>query len=329
MDPYPRTPEMIYGAKMKERLGQLGEVVEHFGSRAPDGLVERHLERMEILIGQTTMGAQRLEKAVQLRAIINVKGNWEPNIDYQLAAEKGIHVLSAAPAMAPAVAEWTLAAMLCLGRGIPEGSRLFQEGSEKYGIGGTRNSRSLVNANVGLIGFGNLGRCLVPMLSGFNCKIHAYDPWLEEAELSKYGVAKAGLEELLGQSEFITIFAGATTKNQGFLSRELLELIASPATVVVLASRAAVVDFDALVELGANGKLRLAVDVFPEEPVAKDSPWRGMSSILWSSHRAGADMSSYALMRSMVCEDTEAILAGGEPGKLQRAPLQASLYNSI
>ena len=72
-------------------------------------LVESHLRRMTIIIGQTAMDRDRLDRAPNLRAILNVKANWEPNIDYEECHARGIHVLSAAPAMAPAVAEYCVA----------------------------------------------------------------------------------------------------------------------------------------------------------------------------------------------------------------------------
>ena len=329
LDAYPRTTEMIYDAQMQSDLAALGHVEAHWDSPAPDDWIDSLLPETVILVGQTRMDAERLQRAPKLRAIINVLANWRPNIDYPRAHSLGIHVLSAAPAMAPAVAEWTLGALLDLQRGITIADRKFRNGQEHYGIAGCRDSRTLRNATVGLIGFGNLGQSLLPLLRPFECSVKVYDPWLSANYLASCGIEAWPLERLLGQCDCIAILAGATTENQGFLDRDRLSMIALD-TAVVLVSRAAVVDFDALVQLASAGKFRLAVDVYPEEPVATTSTWRTNEAILWSSHIAGADPSSYALMRAMVLDDITQILAGYQPQRLQPAISdRAAIMNSI
>ncbi len=318
LDPHPRTPEMIFDASVQDGLGRLGRVVSHFGSRAPASMVEDSLADMEILIGQTDMPAARLQRAAKLRAIVNVKGNWEPNIDYACAQERGVSVLTVAPVMAPAVAEWVVGAFIDLGRGLAAADRDFRRGRERYGLDGCRKSRTLHEAKVGLVGMGNLGRALLPLLRGFTGNIAAYDPWMSSASLERLGARACSLDEILAESAFIAILAGATVENQGFLGRSKLAAIKAD-SIVVLASRAAVVDFDALIELGAQGRFRLAVDVYPEEPVEPESAWREAGPILFSAHRAGADPRSYRLMREAVLEDVGRILAGEQPQRLQRA----------
>lgn len=81
MDPFPRTEEMVYTPETAHALDDLGEVVTHFGSRAPDAMVEEILPRVAVVIGQTAMPAERIRRAAKLRAIINVKANWETNVD--------------------------------------------------------------------------------------------------------------------------------------------------------------------------------------------------------------------------------------------------------
>ena len=329
MDPHPRTAEMVYDVDTATRLKSMFRVAEHIGEPAPDDEVDRLLPEVSVIIGQTRMDAVRLERAPKLRAIVNVLGNWRPNIDYVRASELGVHVLSAAPAMAPAVAEWTLAALLDLRRGVTACDRKFRAGEERYGIEGCRASRTLRGSWLGMVGFGNLGRELLKLVEPFGCEVLVHDPWLPPDFLKEMGVVPTGLEELLSTCDSIVILAGATTENQGFLDRELLGMV-TPDTSVVLASRAAVVDFDALVEYAGKGRFRLAVDVFPSEPVGKDSLWRDMGQILWSSHVAGADPSSYALMREMVVEDVAQVISGNRPMRLQAAdPQRAAMMNSI
>ena len=159
-DPYPRTEDMVFPESVAREFAALGRVVTHFGSRAPAEMVERALPEVEVIVGQTAMPRDRLDRAPNLKAILNVKGNWEPNIDYAEAHRRGIHVLSAAPAMAPAVAEFCLAQAISLGRGLVAADAKFRKGTEKWGIAGNVDSCSLLGSSVGLVGFGNLGKVL-------------------------------------------------------------------------------------------------------------------------------------------------------------------------
>ena len=327
-DPFPRTEAMVFTADVAEELDQLARVVTHFGSRAPSDLVDSVLAEVVIIVGQTDMPKERLERAPNLKAILNVKANWEPNIDYLEAQRRGIYVLSAAPAMAPAVAEACVGYAIALARRTLQADQKFRTGNEAYGISGNEDAYSLFDAAVGLIGFGNLARELVPLLKPFGCNIAAYDPWLSERYLATQGVRAASLESVLTENQFIFILAGVTTENEGFINREKLNLIQQDAAVI-LASRAEIVDFDAFVEFAAAGKYRAAIDVFPQEPVPKDAAFRQADNILFTSHLAGGLHSSYARIRDMMLDDIRQILAGQPPLRMQRAePQQAAMMRS-
>ena len=328
MDPYPRTQEMVYTPDCAAALDQMGEVVAHWGSRAPDDLVEANLDRMTILIGQTAMDRDRLDRAPNLRAILNVKANWEPNIDYEACQARGIHVLSAAPAMAPAVAEYCLAQAIVSLRGLGNADALFRSGQEAYGIAGNQSARSLFGAEVALVGYGNLGRALVPLLRPFGVQLSVYDPWLSDGYLRAEGVEPAGLEVAISQSDVLFLLAGVTTENEGFLTRSRLASIRQDATVV-LASRAEIVEFDAFLELAASGAFRAVVDVFPQEPVPKISPWRSNDGTLFSAHLAGGLKASYARIREAMLDDIGQILKDHPPLRMQRAnPKHAAAMRS-
>ncbi len=328
LDPHPRTEEMVYTVDAIAALDELGEVVSHFGSRAPASLVESVLPRVEIIIGQTDMPRERLDRAPKLRAILNVKANWEPNIDYAEAQARGIHVLSAAPAMAPAVAEFCLGQAIALSRGLTEGDRLFRAGREAYGINGARSHYGLLEATVGLIGYGNLGRALAPLLRPFGGRILVHDPWLSDHYLRSQMLEPVALDELLRRAQVIFVLAGVTTENEGFLDRDKLALI-QPDSSIVLASRAEVVDFAALIDMATSGRLRAAIDVYPEEPVAADDPIRAADNVLFTAHLAGALKASYARIRAAMLDDTTQILNGMPPMRMQRAePRLAAMARS-
>ncbi len=328
IDPFPRRREMILDDAAWTELESLGRIVSHFGAPMADADVDAVLPEATIIIGQTALPPELLAKAETLQAVINVKGNWEPNIDYQGCQRRGIWVLSIAPAMAPAVAEACLGFAIDLGRGTLAADRAFRAGTERYGIAGNQDSYSLYDADVGFVGFGNLGRALRPLLTPFGCRVSVYDPWLSPGYLQSQDCRAATLDEVLGRSRYLFILAGATTQNEGFLDRAALATIA-PDTSVILASRSEVVDFEGFVDLAEAGHFRAAIDVFPEEPVASDDRLRNSTSIVLSSHRAGGIWASYGRICDMMMDDIRQILAGHPPMRLQRAdPRQAPMMRS-
>ncbi|CAA9335504.1 MAG: D-3-phosphoglycerate dehydrogenase [uncultured Microvirga sp.] len=280
------------------------------------------------VLGQTDLPAERLARAVNLRALINVEGNFLPNVDYQDCFRRGIDVLSIAPVFALPVAEMALGLALDLARGITPGDQAMRDGREAYGLAGNRDAFLLTGATIGLIGFGQLGRALNRLLAGFRAEILVHDPWLPASAMREDGCRPAALDELLAGSRVVFVFASATQENRHFIGRRELNLM-QPGAALVLASRAAVVDFPALMEAAESGRLRVATDVFPQEPVPPEDPVR-TSRLLLSSHRAGGIPEAFHDLGERVLDDLDLILRGLPPVRLQAARSQtARLMRSI
>src|ERR1700745_3364474 len=267
IDPLPRTMAMIFDAAAQRRLGDIAHLTIFDSGPMPAAVLEAALPDAEILIGQSDMPRERLERAKRLRAIFNVEGNFLPNIDYQYCFEHEIRVLIASPAFAVAVAESALGLALDLARGISRNHGKFKTRSEDYGLESNQGCHLFTGLKVGIIGFGDLGRTFRPLVQPFRCPVTVYDPWLPSREILRYDCEPASLGEGLAWSDAIFVFAGVTTENQGFLGQHELDLI-RPGGLFILMSRAAVVDFEALTEAVRNGRLRLATDVFPEGPLS-------------------------------------------------------------
>jgi phosphoglycerate dehydrogenase-like enzyme len=176
----------------------------------------------------------------------------------------------------------------------------------------------LYGKQAGFVGFGSLGRSLQPLLTPFGCRISAYDPWLTPGFLRSQGVEPATLEEIMERSQVIFVLASPTSENTAMISRAHLELI-QPGAVLVLISRAHVVDFDALTEMVLAGRFRAAIDVFPAEPLPPDHPIRRASGAVLSAHRAGSVKEGLWTIGEMVVDDLEAIVRGLPPQRLQAA----------
>jgi phosphoglycerate dehydrogenase-like enzyme len=317
VDPHPRTLELLFNPEDLKRLKSLVRMTVWEGSRMPAAMVEKHLANTTILIGQPDLPRERLMRAAQLKAVINVEGNPQPNVDYECCFERGIHVLNVGVAFGTAVAEMALGMALASIRGIPEADRLFRRGKEVYGRFSNQESFLLSSAEVGFVGFGNLGRALLKLLQPFHCRVRVYDPWLPDRWLADAGMEPAPLETVLRTSRVVFVLAGATSENQAMLGARQLDLLPRAASLV-LVSRASLVDFDALTKRLASGEIRAAVDVFPVEPFLKSHPIRKLPNVILSAHRAGSLSAAYRLMGEMIVDDVGQILKGLPPIRLQR-----------
>ncbi len=317
-DGYPRTVELLFTDTDLARLKALVDLTVWTDGLMPAEQVDKHLPDVAVIIGQTALSRERLERAKRLKAIINVEGNFPTNIDYEYCFARGIHVLNGGSAFGTAVAEMALGLALALARGIPEADRLFREGKEVYGRYSNQSAFLLSGADVGLIGFGNLGRALRRLLEPFRCRLRVHDPWLPAGFLAELGMIPTSLEDVLAVSRMVFVTAGVTVENRAMLDEHHLGLMPKGACLV-LVSRAALVDFDAVTRKLAAGDIRAAIDVFPEEPFAKDHPIRHLDNVILSAHRAGGVSVAYQLMGEMVADDVAQILRGLPPVRLQRA----------
>lgn len=227
-------------------------------------------------------------------------------------------MLNCGPAYAEAVAELALGLALDLGRGISQADRRFREGTERYLFAGNDAVVSLFRARVGLVGFGSLGRELLPLLAPFRCQVSIYDPWLPASVIAKAGAAAVDLDTVLTGSEFLFILAGVTSENEGFLNAGRLARVAE-GCCFVLVSRAAVVDFDALLDQVERGRFMAAIDVWPVEPMPAGSRARRMEELVLSAHRAGGIRSAFYEIGEMICDDLGLIMQGLAPVRMQPA----------
>lgn len=320
-DPWPRTGPLIFTPELRQRFEALGRIVTVADGEKgplPPEIVEAALPEVIAIVGQTDLPADRLDRASSLKAVINVEGNFLQNIDYAACFARGVQVLGVAPAFALPVAEMALGLALSLARGIVPGDRSMREGREQYGLAGNRESFLLTGATIGLIGCGQLGRALLPLLSPFHPRLLIHDTWLSVGAIRELHAESVSLDCVLSEARAIFVFAGVTAENRGFLSRAKLELIRLDA-VFLLMSRADVVDFEALVDLVEAGRFRGAVDVFPIEPVPAEARVRRVDNLLLSAHRAGGIPQAFSRMGEMVLEDLALILAGLPPVRLQAA----------
>jgi phosphoglycerate dehydrogenase-like enzyme len=316
---------LIFSTVIRAELEESFEVVVVAGD---DARFDELLPDAFAVIGQPDLPAGRVRQAQKLKAVLNIEGNFFPNVDYEACFEQQIRVLSCGPVYAQPVAEYALGLALDLARGITQADRDFRAGRERYTHDGTTGSVLLRHADVGLIGMGNLGRALLPLLRPFAPRVRVYDPWVPARALADLDVEPTDLDELLAASTFVFVLAASTTENAQLLDARRLALIPTSGRLV-LVSRAAAVDFGALYERVSAGHLLAAVDVWPDEPVPADDPARSLDGLVLSAHRAGGIPSAFPLIGEMVVDDLRQLAVGLPPLRMQIAvPELVSRYRN-
>jgi phosphoglycerate dehydrogenase-like enzyme len=318
VDPHGRTMDEIFSPADRARLHDLVEVVWGRDEAMPAEVARAALEDALAIVSSGWRYGELPAEARRLRAIIDVGGGFPPTLDYAQCFARGIRVLTAAPGFGPQVAEMALAMALAASREIVVGDMAMRQGEERWLHAGNATTFLLYGQPVGFVGFGSIARCLQPLLAPFGCPISAYDPWLGQGYLRSQGIEPVGLEQLLQTSRLIFVLASPSAENRALLSRELLEQI-QPGAVLVLISRAHVVDFDALTELVLAGRFKAAIDVFPQEPLPGDHPIRRASGAVLSAHRAGSVREGLWDLGRLVVDDLEALARGLPPQRLQQA----------
>lgn len=316
-DPEPRVTDEIFSQDDLARLRACHEVTEWQGEDR-DEFYARQLPKTEILISQQPMELDRLSLAHKLRAIFNVETNFLPNVDYPECFRRGIHVLAPGAVFAAPVAEMALGMALSLARNIHGEHSAFLTGQEKWLFEGNRHSELLAGSTVGIIGLGDLGRALFRLLAPFGCRVQVFDPWLPPGHLERQGVVPVGFDALMSGNRFVFVMATITTDNAGMIDARALGLM-QPGAMLLLMSRAAAADFGALTAAAASGRVRVATDVFPVEPLPKNDPIRLVPNMLFSPHRAGALTFALREIGTRVLEDMDLIAQCLPPVACRRA----------
>ncbi|HUH49896.1 MAG TPA: hydroxyacid dehydrogenase [Mycoplana sp.] len=315
--PEPRTLDLIFTPEALGRLKANYRIVE----ADPENIArldDSVLSAARYIIGQPPLSAETLGRMPELRCILNVESNLINNMPYDILFSRGIHVVTTGQVFAEPVAELGLALALNLARGVIDADVDFREGRERWGGEGNTGARLVSGSDIGIIGFGDLGKALNRVLSGFRARIRVFDPWLPPSILTEAGVEAASLDAVLSQSDFVFVVAAVTSENKGFLGADAFARMRKGAAFILL-SRADVVDFDALIAAVESGRIVAASDVYPQEPLEADHPVRRLKGFIRSAHRAGALDTAFKKMGEMVLDDMDLMDRGLPPMRCKRA----------
>lgn len=199
-----------------------------------------------------------------LKCIIRAGAGYD-NIDYVYARSKNIDVMNTPGANSNAVAEEVIAMILAAYRHLIPGditTRAGEWNKKKY------MGRELTRKTVGILGLGNIGRCLVKRLQGFECTVLGYDHFLSRQRALNIGAKPSDLEEIFSTADIISIHVpgGPSTKNM--VNAELIDKMKEGAMLINCA-RYGVVDEEALrAAKDAGKKILYCTDVHPKDTAA-------------------------------------------------------------
>ena len=287
----------------------------------PDDLYSKALPHAcAIIAAQPRLSMDDLASAPNLKVVIEVSGSFPDTIDYQACETAGIEVLSCSPGFRESVAEMGLAMLLAGARGLVDEHEAFRQGSERWLQDRPETDFSLYRSTVGFVGFGQISQEMTRLLAPFGTRVLATDPWLPQEVADRFGVELVPLEKLVTSCRAVIVAAVPTQDNHHLVNADLLAKMPDQ-TVVILLSRAHLLDLDAMVAQVRRGRLRFITDVFPEEPLPAHHPVRQMSDVILSPHRAAAVEGGRHLIGDMILHDLRAILEGDKHRRLAKASL--------
>jgi len=239
-------------------------------------------------------------------------------VDVAAATEHGILVVNTPARNAVAVAELTVGLMLSLLRRIPAAHDMVSSGKWADPTDAYFHMRGseLWRRTVGIVGFGAIGRQVARRLVAFESMVVAYDPYVGSEEMKELGVAKVELDEIMKQSDIITVHCTTTPETVGLISAHRLSLM-KPTAFFVNAASAYVVDESALVQALKERRIAgAAFDVYKNWPVKPDDPILKLENVVLTPHIGGATDESVLRHSQMMAADIERFLRGERPRNL-------------
>jgi glyoxylate reductase len=251
-----------------------------------------------------------LELLPDLRLVANYGVGYDA-IDVEACARRGVAVSNTPDALGRATADLTMALILATRRRIVEGDRFVRDG--KWGtqwVAGALMGDEVAGATLGIVGLGRIGRAVARRAQAFDMRI-VYTRRSEERDA---GVEFRALDDLLRESDIVTLHVPLTDETRAMLDARRLGLLRDGACLVNTA-RGAIVDEQALVAELASGRLRAGLDVFADEPRVPEALLR-LPNVVLLPHIGSATRATREAATAELVANICAALDGREPPNL-------------
>ncbi|CAM3715905.1 phosphoglycerate dehydrogenase [Alkalicoccus chagannorensis] len=253
----------------------------------------------------TKVTAQVLTSMPNLK-IIGRAGVGVDNVDIDAATAHGVVVVNAPDGNTISTAEHTFAMMASLVRSIPQANQSMEDGRwdrKKY------QGAELYGKTLGIIGFGRIGAEIASRARAFRMNVLAFDPFLTQSRAEKNHVTAVSLEEILEQSDVLTVHTPLTKDTKGLLNDETLKQT-KPGVFILNCARGGIIDEDALFRAVESGHVRgAAIDVFEEEP-AQNHPLTKLPQVITTPHIAASTSEAQQNVAESVSKEVLDYLCG-------------------
>jgi D-3-phosphoglycerate dehydrogenase len=258
-----------------------------------------------IIRSATTIDAEALEHAPRLRVIARA-GVGLDNVDVEAATRAGVMVVNAPTSNIVSAAEHAVALLLAAARNLPQAMASLRGGQWKRSA---FTGVELQDKVVGILGLGKIGVLVAQRLAAFGMTVIAYDPYVAAARAAQLGVRLVGLDELLAESDFISVHLPKNAETTGLLSDRQLGQV-KPGVRIINAARGGIVDEAALARALADGRVAgAALDVYATEPCT-DSPLFGLPNVVVTPHLGASTHEAQEKAGTQVARSVRLALAG-------------------
>jgi phosphoglycerate dehydrogenase-like enzyme len=271
----------------------------------PDAVVERLRGFDAVVLNRerTPMPREVIDRLPRLECIVT-SGKRNASVDVRHAVERGLTV-SGAQTLGHPSAELAWALILAFMRRIPEEAADVRAGGWQVSLG-----RDLRGKTLAIAGLGRIGKVVAQVGVAFGMNVIAWSRSLTPEAAAPLGVRAVDKETLFREADVLSLHLGLNAGTRGIVDAAALALM-KPTALVVNTARGELIDDDALIAaLDAGGLGGAALDVFAEEPLPQDHPYRRRGDVLVTPHLGYVTEDNYRTSFGEVVEDLEAWLAG-------------------
>ena len=234
-------------------------------------------------------------------------------VDVAAATAKGLPVTNCPDTFIEEVADHAMMLLLAGQRRVLEQDRMVREGRWREGRPQLLQIPRLMGSVLGFIAFGRVARLTALRAKAFGLRLLAYDPFIDETLIRQYGAEPATFEDMLRQSDFVSMHAPATPEARGLLTEKHFRMM-KPTAWFVNTGRGHTVDEAALITaLQQKWIAGASLDVFETEPPRQDNPLLQMDNVILSPHNASASARFDPARKRRVGQELSLVLCGRWP----------------
>jgi len=306
---FPHAPESML-AEERQILRRAGAEVVPVTARTTTEMIDA-VEAADGLITTTIpITAEVMAAMPNCRAIV-AAGIGFDHVDLAATTARGIIVANVPDFCVREVANHTIGLLLACARKIVRLNLAMQAG--RWDRTMLHPMSSIYGQTLGLLSFGRIAREVAQRARAFDLRVIAHDPYVAAETAASLNVALVSLDELLQQSEYLSVHAPRTNETHHLLSDREFALM-KPTALLFNTGRGGVVDEAALVRaLGAGQIAGAGIDVFEQEPIPPDHPLIGMENVVLTPHAAGYSDAAIGTVRRLAAEEMARILQGEPP----------------